>query len=118
MSEIDLSPERYRHDLNIIRETAQQVIRDFQTASIEITFSGDPFRAYEELLEQLEPLVKTLSKEDPTRFSALLYRIDVSEKDLRNIHTGPERFRQIAELILQREFKKVLIRHYFRQKEE
>ncbi|MFM9051928.1 MAG: hypothetical protein ACKOKF_06385 [Bacteroidota bacterium] len=97
-----------------MRETAEQVIRDFQSASIEITFSGDPFRAYDELLEQLEPLVKSLIKEEPSRLSSLLYRIDISEKDFRKVSQGPERFRQLAELILQREFKKVLIRHYFK----
>lgn len=109
--------EKYRHDLGIVRETAEQVIRDFQGSAVEITFSGDPFRAYDELLEQLVPAVEALYKQGGSRLSALLYRVDLEERLVRALPAGNERYRKLSELILQREFKKVLIRHYFKNKQ-
>ncbi|MFM7218093.1 MAG: hypothetical protein ACKO1U_08755 [Bacteroidota bacterium] len=116
MDPSDFSIDKYRHDLGIVRETAEQVIRDFHGSAVEITFSGDPFRAYDELLEQLIPAVESLYKQGGSRLSALLYRIDLEERAVRALPGGPERYRKLSELILQREFKKVLIRHYFKDK--
>ena len=112
----DFSLDQYRYDYEIVRSTAEQVIKDFGTHSIEIKFSGNPLTAFDELLQQLIPVLDSLSKSNPSKLSALLYRIDLEESKTRNLPSGKERFAQLALLILQREFKKVLIRKYFGEK--
>lgn len=112
----DLSPEKYRHDLAIVRETAGQVLKDFGVMGVEITFSGDPYAAYEELKEQITPVLYNLYRNDQSAFQALLYRIDVSEVKFRKLlgSGNPMEFpAALADLILQREFQKVLTRRYF-----
>lgn len=57
-----ITPELYRHDLEIVRNTAAQVIKDFGLAGIEIAFSGNPQTAYQELLQQVTPGLELLYK--------------------------------------------------------
>lgn len=115
---MDLSPEKYRHDLEIIRETAAQVIRDFHMHRLEVVFSGNEMTAYEELTRQVEPLLAEMYRTNRSGFQALLYQIDIPEARFKKlISTTPanEFARQLAELIIQREFQKVLTRRYFKQ---
>lgn len=116
---MDLSPEKYRHDLEIIRETAAQVIRDFSIHKFEVTFSGNEFTAYGELVAQLEPILSTMYKTNRSGFNALLYQIDISEQKFRNLmqNAPKEEFNaKLAEMIVQREFQKVLTRKFFSKK--
>jgi hypothetical protein len=108
-------PEKYRHDLAIIRDTAKQIVRDLNV-DFEFFFSGNEQMAFEELKTQLKPLVEKIYKGDRHSFSLLLYRIDINEKDYKkaisesNVSSFEER---IAELIIRREFQKVLTKKYF-----
>ena len=112
----ELQPEKYRTDLEIIRLTAEQVIKDLDVFGISVEFSGNPFTAYGELEQQLCPILADLYKKDASSFRALLYRIDVSESDYRKISGQPGFIPNLAAAVLQREFKKVLIRKYFSNK--
>jgi len=108
--------EKYRHDLEVVRNTAIQVIKDFGMAGVEISFSGQPEKAYQELLDQATPSLKTLYQQNTGTFMALLYRIDVEEskvKKLADSYTGNEFFSRLAELVIEREFIKVLIRKLY-----
>lgn len=112
---LDLEP--YRHDLEVIRETAQQVIRDFGIHGIEITFSGDPHRAYDELHQQLVPALKMLDKEGHGKIKSLMYRIDIPEKDFLQVseYQNKELFwDELSALILRRELTKVITRKLFK----
>jgi hypothetical protein len=109
--------EKYRHDLEVVRDTANQVIKDFDIAGIEIGFSGDTSNAYAELKKQLFPALENLYKKNSTAFMALLYRIDIEERAVVKIKTetgGTGFFMQLAELILEREFNKVLTRKLYK----
>ena len=53
---MDQNIEKYRRDLEIIRLTAEQVIKDFQIFGFEIVFSGNEYTAYEELKTQTRSL--------------------------------------------------------------
>ena len=66
--------EKYRHDLEVIRMTAEQVKKDFAFHNIEITFSGNEMTAYDELKAQLIPLLSKLFTENKPRLMQLLYR--------------------------------------------
>lgn len=108
--------EIYRHDLEIIRNTAQQLIKDFALFGIELVFSGKPENAYEELKEQLTPVINDLQQSKPSVFRALLYRIDVDEKKVNEVirlSNGTYRAELFSNLILEKEFMKTLYRKLF-----
>lgn len=111
-----LHPEKYRHDLEVIRSTAQQVIKDFGISGIEITFSGNEATAYQELLDQVLPALRQLYKERRDVFMSLLYRIDVEEWKVRQLsenETTANFFIKLTGLVIEREFTKVLIRKLY-----
>ncbi len=115
----DLSPEKYRHDLEVIRDTARQVIKDFGMAGITINFSGNAETAYQELLNQSLPSLKNLYQQNQGLFMALLYRIDVEETkvmQLSKTYSGNSFFYELAALVIEREFMKVVIRKLFSNK--
>jgi hypothetical protein len=120
----DLSPnfknlEPYKKRLEIIRLTAQQVIKDFGIHGYEIEFSGAEEKAYQELFEQVKPIIVNLLQKNPEKLSSLLYSIDLNERKVRKILTGgsynPED--ELTDLVLERELQKVVIRKYFAQME-
>ena len=109
--------EVYRHDLDIIRETADQVIRDFGLYNISITFSGNPYTAYDELRQQLAPALRNLSETSRVSLKSLLYRIDVFENEFSQITVNQSKesyFDALAEIILRRELIKVVHRKLFK----
>ena len=112
-------PEKYRSDLGIIRETVMQLNRDINMDGMEVILSGNEQRAFVELKEQLIPIIDKLQKGERSFFNSLLYRIDINEKDYRAMmqNDGNTYFSdKLAELIIRREFQKVLTRHFFSDK--
>ncbi|HLG33668.1 MAG TPA: hypothetical protein VI757_02220 [Bacteroidia bacterium] len=108
--------EKYRHDLEVIRMTAEQVKKDFSFHNIEITFSGNEMTAYAELKTQLTPLLAKLLAGNRTRLMQLLYRIDVPERDWKKVVMLEDKNAQpikLTEIILEREFMKALTRKLF-----
>lgn len=108
--------EKYRHDLEVIRHTALQVIKDFELSGIEITFSGNEHAAYEELKAQIIPALTNLYKEKHSAFNALLYRIDVNENKVQQIlrnSSGENQAEELSKLVLERKFIKVLFKKLY-----
>jgi hypothetical protein len=108
--------EKYRNDLEIIRLTTEQVIKDFEIFGQEIKFSGNELTAYDELKNQLAPLLLKLYQNNSSTFQSLLYRVDISEKKFRHLleqSTNKNFSEQLAEAVIQREFQKVLTRKFF-----
>lgn len=108
--------EKYRHDLEIIRLTADQIIKDFEIFGYEIKFSGNEFVAYQELKNQVAPLLLELFQKKTSSFQSLLYRIDINEKSFRKLinESAKNDFaEQLADAVIQREFQKVLTRKFF-----
>ncbi len=111
------TPEKYRKDLEIIRETAAQVIRDLSIHKVEVVFSGNELFAYEELVNQIEPELIEMYRSNRSGFQALLYQIDIPEQDYKRVlkeSHASDFAHQLAELIVQREFQKVLTRRFFK----
>lgn len=110
----DITP--YRHDLQIIRNTADQVIRDFGLYGLEITFSGNEMLAYDELHSQLVPALKQLEKSGQGKIRSILYRIDIPEKEFAQMAVNQTKdgfWDGLASLILRRELIKVITRKLF-----
>ena len=111
---MDITP--YLNRLDILRETAQQVIKDFGMAGLEIKFSGKTENAYEELFSQILPLVNKLQQENFQNFYNLMYRIDISEIQIKKAveNSKDKSFSEaVTDLILKRELLKVVTRRSF-----
>jgi hypothetical protein len=110
--------EKFRMNELIIKDTALQVIKDFANFGMDVSFPGDISLAYDSLFHQLKVIIADLLEREPEKLSALLYQIDLDESKMKK---EPELFTEheyISEMILEREFLKVLTRHYFKEHPE
>ena len=105
----------------IIHETISQIQKDFGMYSIEINFDGNIETAYEQLMNKLGTEITNLLAMDKNKLQSILYRIDLSEKVIKNVlqnRTTSEiaitTNQVIAHEIIVRELKKVLTRNYFK----
>lgn len=101
----------------IIEETVQQIVKDFGMFGVEITFSGNTNRAYDELLEQLSFHIEKLLGSNAELLMSVLYQVDISERDIAlSAADFPDynQFEIIAHQIIFRDLKKVLFRRYYR----
>ncbi len=111
--------ERAKVNEDIIRETADQVIKDFAGFGMEVSFPDDLRYAYDALFRQLTVHVGDLLHNDAEKLSALLYQIDLDESGFRReSHEFVHEHEWLSEMILHREFLKVLTRHYFKDHPE
>lgn len=111
----DLS--QYFNRLDLIKDTANQIIKDFDMFGLEIKFSGNAFNAYEELFEQIEPHIDQLIHSNQQKFMSILYRIDLSDEQIKKAvnENSSEPFSTIvSDLIIKRELQKVVIRNHFK----
>lgn len=90
-----------------------QLNKDFSLVSIDVVFNENYSPL--ELKEALKKSIKELILNDFNSFTNLLYRVDVSEKDIQNIHTNSvdEYSENSAFLILKRVWKKVWFKKSF-----
>lgn len=113
----EFSIEKYKKNADIIRQTAEQVKKDFALFSLNVEFTGNEDTAYDELFTQIRPFVEKLSGENFEKFSHLLYRIDVPEKDLKEVYAirpSAAMFDVLTNLILNRELLKVCYRNLYK----
>jgi hypothetical protein len=113
-----LSIEPYRNREEIIRQVAAQIEKDFAQFGLEVQFSGEVDYAYEELFSQLKEHLIWLLDRDYHRLVLLLYQIDLSEKQIMKAeaqYPDAPKSDLLAELVILRELKKVLIRNYFKE---
>ena len=108
----ELIPEKYREDEELIRLTIDQVKKDFGTQLSALEFSGRKEKLFDELASQVAASLKEIHASNPVLFKAILYKVDVSERDLKRLK-DPNDFFRLAEAVIQREFKKVIIRRFF-----
>lgn len=114
----NIKVSKYRDKVEIIRQVAAQIEKDFYQFGFEVKFSGEPADAYNELFEQINEHVAFMLSQDYHRLVLLLYQIDLSEKEIiRNELKYPDvdKHQLLSEMIIQRELKKVLIRNYFKE---
>ena len=103
----------------IVRETAEQIMKDFGMFGVEITFSGDTLNAYDELLEQLVRQVRSLSTHNQDKLLSVLYQVDITDREITQAQLDHPHYRHleiISHQIIARELKKVLWRFYFKSR--
>ncbi len=110
---------QYFNRIDLIKDTANQIIKDFDMFGLEIKFSGNAYNAYEELFEQIEPKINQLINTNQSKFMSVLYRIDLSDVQINKAinENSSETFSAIiSDLIIKRELQKVVIRKQFNNK--
>ncbi len=70
---------QYLNRLDLIKDTANQIIKDFDMFGMDIKFSGNSYNAYEELFDQIEPHINKLISNNQSKFMGIMYRIDISD---------------------------------------
>ncbi len=102
----------------IVEDLINQIKKDLGMFGIDFLLSQDTIITYSELLKSLVSNIEPLFKEDKNRLFSILYRVDISEKDLESAGKELPDYNQIeivAHQIIKRELKKVLIRKYYKQ---
>lgn len=104
---------------NNLPESIALICKDLQLspADFQLPKADDPQEQYRMFKQRLTFLIQRLIDEDFHRLLAALYRIDVSERKLKEaVHfTAPENVAgRIAELVIEREMKKVETRRKYR----
>lgn len=98
----------------IIVDVAKQLEKDFGMWGMDIVFSNDIPKAYEELYEQVYFYITKLSLNDTSRLKNLLYQIDISAaKMLRQPIEGTLE-EELSHKIIERELQKVLLRRFYK----
>jgi hypothetical protein len=108
---------KYINRLDLIKGTANQIIKDFDMFGMEIKFSGNAYNAYEELFDQIEPNINKLISTNQQKFMGVLYRIDLSDEQIKKAvnENSSEPFSAIlTDLIIKRELQKVVIRNHYK----
>jgi hypothetical protein len=110
----ELSPYYERTDL--LEKVVEQIKKDFNWFSFEITFTNKEESPYIELFNQILPLVDELLNDNYPKLLAMLYRIDIDEdflnKKLKE-SAQADTDEVIADLIIKRELQKVIIREIY-----
>lgn len=99
----------------LIRQTTEQILKDFNQYGIELTLpDSQAIHVYAELHAAIAPTIKKLLGINAALLMELLYRIDVSEAALSTSSKTKEAAHdKITRLIIYRELQKVVTRNYF-----
>lgn len=98
----------------LINDCVAQVQKDLAMYGIHLFYSGTHTDAYAELFAQLQPQIEKLLQSN-TKLMEILYRVDVSEKALKDLDPTHEPLSHaITRLILWRELQKVVTRFLLR----
>ena len=110
----ELSPYYGRTDL--LEKVVEQVKKDFNWFNFEITFTGNAISPYQELFDQILPLIDELLNDDYPKLMAMLYRIDIDEEFLNKRlkeNATADTHEIITDLIIKRELQKIVIRQIY-----
>ena len=110
--------EQQKQNVELIRKVALQVQKDFQLFDVELHFSGNATTVFQELFDQMKPVLFRMLELDSSRFFALLYAIDVDETKVKQLlfeKHDKDVATELTSLILHRELVKVVSRQIFSQ---
>jgi hypothetical protein len=111
---------QHLNQAEIVRQTAQQIMKDFGMFGVEITFSGNIENAYQELHEQLIDQITLLVERNYDLLLSVLYQVDITDRELYRAEQELPHYTHvevIAHQVIVRDLKKVLLRKYFKMKD-
>ena len=106
-----------QEEVDWVEETARQLIKDFAMLHIHLKFESLKNDKYVDLFSQATEEIGDLYVNHYEVFLNLLYRIDLDESKLQQLISAtapPLLYEQITELVLKREFLKVVSRYRYR----
>lgn len=95
-----------------------QLAKDLNSSGLNFSLTEEQANSYDSLLSELEQLIRPLFESNSQKLYGLLYRIDVSEREIAKAGMELKDFSHsqiIAHAIIFRELKKVLIREHYDQ---
>ncbi|MES1224450.1 MAG: hypothetical protein ABUT20_53640 [Bacteroidota bacterium] len=98
----------------ILSDLCQQLTKDIAVEGFEIKTGFPLQQAFEQLFNQLLPLIRKLEKDNKAKLNFILNRADISESQLvQSIQKNKAKpyAELVAELIIKRELQKVVIRN-------
>ena len=101
----------------IVKQTAEQIMKDFGMFGVVINFSGDTSQAYDELHQQLIEQISLLVERNYELLLSVLYQVDITQKEITKAEQDLPHYSHIeiiAHQVIVRDLKKVLIRRYFK----
>ena len=104
----------------IVRQTAEQIMKDFGMFGVEITFSGNIDQAYQELHQQLVEQISILIERNYDLLLSVLYQVDITDREMAKAQAELPHYTHIeviAHQVIARDLKKVLLRRYFKMKD-
>ncbi len=108
---------QHLHQAEIVKETAEQIMKDFGMFGVEITFSGNTENAYNELHHQLIEQISRLVEQNYDLLLSVLYQVDITDRDISRTERELPHYNHIeiiAHQVIVRDLKKVLLRRYFK----
>jgi hypothetical protein len=99
-----------------VYETSMQLVKDFNMLNLSLEFEPEQNQSYSKLFNEATAIIQRLSEKDHQGLLHLLYRVDISENEMRAIvamHPPPELYGKIAEALLKREFMKIVYRYKY-----
>ncbi|MCG6188374.1 hypothetical protein [Maribellus maritimus] len=108
---------QYLDRAEIVKETAEQIMKDFGMFGVEITFSGDTSHAYDELHQQLIVQIARLLDQNYDLLLSVLYQVDITDREMARAELELPHYNHveiIAHQVIVRDLKKVLLRRYFK----
>jgi len=112
----EVSIQPYLQDAEILNQTGEQIKKDFAFFEIEILFESSYQNGYDKLYDQVFPQIKKLLSSNSQKIFSLLYRVDISEVQLKN--ESQKNLEQTSEqlithLIIKRCLQKVVLRKLY-----
>jgi hypothetical protein len=111
---------RHLNQAEIVKQTAEQIMKDFGMFGVEITFSGDINNAYQELHNQLISQITLLVERNYDLLLSVLYQVDITDREIYKAEQELPHYTHIeiiAHQVIVRDLKKVLLRRYFKMKD-
>lgn len=114
----DLSTYYGRVDL--LEKVVSQIQKDFNWFNLSITFSEESdISPYQQLYQQILPIVDEMLNDDYIKLMSLLYRIDIEEDFLNRKlkeNSQADTDEVITDLIIKRELQKAIIKEIYSAK--
>lgn len=116
----NINVSTYLNQADVVRQTAEQIMKDFGMFGVEITFSGNTDNAYEELHHQLIDQITLLVEQNYDLLLSVLYQVDITDREIYKAEQELPHYSHIeiiAHQVIVRDLKKVLLRRYFKLKD-
>lgn len=103
---------------DLFEKFKMQLQRDFENCGEDGTFCNDLKADYDIIFRELIAAVKKITKKVNSKLNELLYRIDISEAQIKKLSAqkpDAELEEVISELIIKRELQKIVYKEFFKK---